>query len=320
MDLQRLDLFASANHGLITRDAAARAGISKATWFRWHATGRLDGLHPGVARLPGSPETREQRIAAAVLAAQPGAMASHRSAAYLWGVPRPDDDPLDVMLVSRTRGLALDGVILHRPRDDKDLSPVLRSRIRTSNILRFLCDLGAVDPVGVRAAALHVVTSGIASPRALRTAIDVHTRRGRHGVPAFREALGEFVLDNKPVDSVLETKMNEVALTYGLPAMKFHAIVCGYEVDFLIIDTAIVLECDGWDSHGRNRVQFERDRERDATLTAAGYIVIRFTWRRLTRDPAWVVRKIRDNVARWGHLNPGVDSLDIETVDTQKRG
>jgi very-short-patch-repair endonuclease len=299
MNLQRLDLFASANHGLITRDAAARAGIAKATWFRWHAAGRLDGLYPGVARLPGSPETREQRIAASVLAAQPGAMASHRSAAYLWGAPRPDDDPLDVMLVSRTRGLALEGVVVHRPRDDKDLRPVLRSRIRTSNILRFLCDLGAVDPEGVRAAVLHVVTSGIASPRALRTAIDVHTRRGRHGVPAFRDALAEFVLDNKPVDSVLEAKMNKVALTYGLPPMKFHAIVCGYEVDFLIIDTPIVLECDGWDTHGRQRAQFERDRERDPTITAAGYIIIRFTWRRLTRDPQWVVRKIRDNLARW---------------------
>jgi very-short-patch-repair endonuclease len=320
MDIQRLDLFASSNHGLVTRDAAARAGISKAAWFRWHATGRLVGLYPGVARLPGSPQTREQHIAAAVLAAQPGAMASHRSAAHLWGVPRSDDDPIDVMLVRRTRGLALDGVILHRPRDDKDLSPVLRSRIRTSTILRFLCDLGAVDPAGTREAVLHVVTSGIASPRALRTAIEVHTRRGRHGVPAFREALGEFVLDNKPVDSVLESRMNEIATRYDLPPMKFHAIVCGYEVDFLIIGTPIVLECDGWDSHGRNRRQFERDRQRDATLSAAGFVVLRFTWRRLTRDATWVARSIRENLTQWGHLKPVADSLGIETVGNQIGG
>ena len=299
MDLQRLEPFAADNHGLVTRHAAARVGISKAAWYRAVGSGLLHALHPNVARMPGSPATREQRIAAAVLAAQPGAMASHRSAAHLWGIPRPDDDPIDVMLVERTRGLALDGVTLHRPRDDKDLSPVLRSNVRTSNILRLLCDLGAVDPPGVRDAVLHIVTTGIASPLALRTAVDVHSRRGRHGVPAFREALGEFVIDNKPVDSVLESKMAEVAVTYGLPPLKFHATVCGYEVDFLVIGTPVVLECDGWDSHGRNRLQFERDRHRDATLLAAGFITIRFTWRQLTRQPGKVAQRVREIVARF---------------------
>ena len=248
------------------------------------SSGRLEPIHPNVARLYGSPDTREQRIAAAVLAASPGAMASHRSAAHLWDIPRPDDDPVDIIVVSRTRGLALDGVIVHRPRDDKDLSPVLRTNIPTCNILRLGCDMGAVDPRGAREAVLYIVTNAIASPRALRTACDVHTRRGRHGVPAFRAALDEFMIDDKPIDSILESTMRDVSRRFGLPAMEFHAIVLGYEVDFLVTGTPVVLECDGWDSHGRNRRQFERDRERDATLTAAGYVVVRFTWRKLVRD------------------------------------
>jgi very-short-patch-repair endonuclease len=247
-------------------------------------------------------------------------MASHRSAAYLWDVPRPEDDPIDVMLMHRTRGLTLEGVILHRPRDDKDLSPVQRQHIRTSNILRCCCDLGAVDPEGVRPAVLYIVSNGLASPLALRAACNVHTRKGRHGVPAFRAALDEFVIDSKPVDSVLESKMHEVAVRYHLPLMEFHAIVCGYEVDFLILDSPIILECDGWDSHGRQRAQFERDRERDATLAAAGFVVIRFTWRRLTRDPKWVVARIRENVARWASPHLVVDSLISETVDNQIGG
>ena len=205
-----------------------------------------------------------------MLAASPGAMASHRSAAHLWDIPRPDDDPVDIIVVSRTRGLALDGVIVHRPRDDKDLSPVLRRNIPTCNILRLGCDMGAVDPRGAREAVLYIVTNAIASPRALRTACDVHTRRGRHGVPAFRAALDEFMIDDKPIDSILESTMRDVSRRFGLPPMEFHAIVLGYEVDFLVTGTPVVLECDGWDSHGRNRRQFERDRERDATLTAAG--------------------------------------------------
>jgi very-short-patch-repair endonuclease len=319
MNLERIDLFAQSNHGLITRDAALRAGMSKTSWYRWLDDGRLIGLFPGVARLAGSAETRTQRIAAAVLAAQPGAMASHRSAAFVWGVPRPEFDPIDVMLTSRTRGIDLDGIVLHRPRDDKDLSPVLRQNIRTSNVLRFLCDLGAVDRPGVRHAVLHVVTNGIASPRALRTAIDVHTRRGRHGVPAFREALEEFVIDNKPVDSVLESKMREVAERFNLPPMEFHAVLCGYEVDFLVTGTPVVLECDGWDSHGRNRVQFERDREKAATLVAAGHVVIPFTWRKLTRQPEWVVRKLRTAYDRWKPADLVAESPVFGTDDNQMR-
>lgn len=203
------------------------------------------------------------------------------------------------MMMDRTRGLSLEGVILHHPRDDRDLSPVLRSNIPTSNILRWLCDLGAVDPPGVPAAVLCVVTRGIASPLALRTAIDVHTRRGRHGVPAFRAALEEVMIDDKPADSLLETTMRDVAARFGLPELEFHAIIHGYEVDFLVVGTPVVLECDGWGTHGRIRATFERDRVRDAELLAIGHPTVRFTWRRLTRQPAIVARQIGQILDRW---------------------
>jgi hypothetical protein len=78
----------------------------------------------------GSPDTPEQRIAAAVLAAGPGALASHRSAARLWGVPRDAADPVDLILVDRARQSTLGGVVVHRPRDHLDLSSVRRAGIR----------------------------------------------------------------------------------------------------------------------------------------------------------------------------------------------
>ena len=53
----------------------------------------------------------------------------------------------------------------------------------------------------------HVVTTGrLASPAALRTAIDRHARRGRPGVPALRDALDDWVLDGKPVDSARSSR------------------------------------------------------------------------------------------------------------------
>lgn len=299
MRLDVLHPFAAANHGLVTRRAAQRTGVSTTAWYRALDSGVLQPIHPGVARMFGSAPTHEQHIAAAVLAAGSGAMASHRSAAYLWGVERPANDPVDIIVPSRGRSPDLDGVIVHRPRDTRDLTPVKRSNICTSNILRWLCDLGAVDQSGVSDAVGYVVTKALASPRALRTAIEVHARKGRHGVPAFRRALEEWLIDDRLVDSVLEKEMNSLVKRFRLPPVEFHTIICGYEVDFWVIGTPIVLECDGWGEHGRNRSGFERDRERDPILAGAGYVTIRFSYKRLIRDPGWVAKRIRDTLARW---------------------
>ena len=84
-----IDEWARNHHGLITR---AASGLSR--FGAGHGpirSGRLIAVHPGVARLPGTADTAEQRIAAAVLAAAPAAIASHRSATYLWGIPRLAD-------------------------------------------------------------------------------------------------------------------------------------------------------------------------------------------------------------------------------------
>jgi very-short-patch-repair endonuclease len=311
MELEALDVYAKDHHGLVTRAAAKRLGFSRTAWYRALQDGLLAHVHPGVARLYGSPETTEQTIAAAVLAAGRGAMASHRSAAHLWGIPRPDDDPVDVMLVERRREATLEGVVVHRPRDRRDLTPVLRHNIRTSNILRLLCDLGAVDPPAVSAAVGHVVTTELASPAALRAAVEVHARRGRHGVPALRDAVDEWVIDGKPVDSVLEPAMRKLIRTYQLPAVEFHPIVCGYEVDFRFVDSIVILECDGWGTHGRNKSRFEKDRVRDNELTARGWIVARFSYRGITRRAAKEAERIREILRRWApHLDLGGNRRD----------
>ena len=107
------------------------------------------------------------------------------------------------------------------------------------------------------------------------------------------------MLDGKPVDSVLEPAMRRLLVAHALPPAQFHAVLCGYEVDFWIVDSPVVLECDGWDSHGRDRVQFERDRVRDARLAAAGYLTVRFTYRQVMRRSGQVADRIRSVVRRW---------------------
>jgi very-short-patch-repair endonuclease len=304
MGLSIVHEFAAAHHGLVTMAAATDAGVSRATWFRALADGRLVPVHRGVARLAVVAPSDEQVIHAAVLATGPGSLASHRTAARLWGIPRADGDPVEVIVTARNRSPDVVGVVVHRPRDRKDLVPVLRSAIPTTNILRLLCDLGAVDPTAVSAAVGHVLSARLASPAALRAAIDRHSRRGRHGVPAFREALDQWLIQGRPADSVLELAMRRLFETYGLPPFEFHALIAGFEVDFLIVGTPIVLECDGWEYHAKSREQQSRDAARDATLAAAGFVPVRFTYHQIVRRPAEQARRIRAIVRRWA---PGLE-------------
>jgi hypothetical protein len=63
------------------------------------------------------------------------------------------------------------------------------------------------------------------------------------------------------------------------------------EADFYFPANHLVVETDGWDTH-RTRHAFESDRAKDAALTAAGYTVVRFTWRQLRDDPATVADRL----------------------------
>lgn len=188
---------------------------------------------------------------------------------------------------------------MHRPRDLRDLGAVTRHGIPTVKLLRALCDLGAVDPAGVHPAVGHVVTNRLASPNAIYAAIRTHGRRGRPGVPALRDALEDWMIDGKFLDSELERRMKRLVKHCKLPSIEFHPIICGYEVDFRVVGTAILLECDGWEFHDKQRDRFERDRRRRNELTAAGWIVVNFTWAMLTRQPQWVATIISQALTKW---------------------
>jgi very-short-patch-repair endonuclease len=297
MQLSTLDSIATANHGLVSRETS---GLSRSSWYRAVASGHLEQLFPGVARLPGTARTREQRIAAAVLATGPSSLASHRSAAHLWGVPRPPDDPVDVILVgARRRFVGFDDVVIHRPRDLERLRPQRRANIVCTNIMRTVLDLGAVDPSAVPDAVGHVITNRLATLQALETVVIQHSEHGRTGIVALREAVAEWSIDRKPTDSLLEQTMRRLIDRYRLAPVEFHPVICGYEVDFRVLGTPVILECDGWAYHGLERTNFERDRRRDADLIAAGWIVLRFTYRAITTRPKETADRIAATVAQW---------------------
>ena len=83
----------------------------------------------------------------------------------------------------------------------------------------------------------------------------------------------------------------------GLPEPKVNHPLGRYVIDFAWPREQVLVETDGYATHG-HRTAFERDRARDATLHAAGYVVLRFTWRQITEEPLEVIARLAQVLSR----------------------
>lgn len=280
---------ARRQHGLVTREQAIAAGVSRATWYRMLDRGQLELLHPGVARIGGAPGSDLQAVLAGVLACGPQALASHSAGALVWGVGLRSWE-VEVIAPRDGRGRLVDGVVIHRPTDRLDLAAVMRRGIPVTNPLRLLIDLGAVRPEeDVEAALDHFVVRGTVTVAAVRRTLARHARPGRAGAGALRAVLDRWALGAGRPDSGGEAEIARWLAGVGGGTPVLHHRVDRYEVDFAWPELRVALEVDGWDVHGR-REAFEDDRLRDLHLQALGWLVLHVSGRSVARRSPSVLR------------------------------
>lgn len=85
MRKEGLHRLAAGQKGLFTRQQALAIGLTVRQLDHGTRTGRWSRLYRSVYRMAGTPASDLQSLLAAVLAGGPGAAASHRGAAWLWG-------------------------------------------------------------------------------------------------------------------------------------------------------------------------------------------------------------------------------------------
>jgi very-short-patch-repair endonuclease len=90
--------------------------------------------------------------------------------------------------------------------------------------------------------------------------------------------------------SGLEDEFLELCDRFGIPRPRVNAIVEGYLVDFCWPEQRLIVETDG--RRHLTRAAFERDRARDALMTAVGWRVMRFTTWQVRGDPATVAARV----------------------------
>ena len=275
---------AERQHGVVSRTQLLELGLGRRAIDHRLELGRLRAVHRGVYRI--GLLSRDGRWMAAVLACGPGAVLSHLSAAALWGIRQ--SDRIEVTRRSSHRGPK--GVTVHRSPLRNDERTTHRG-IPTTTVPRTLLDLSAVvHPDALRSALRQAEQLRLTDPLSLIDLVERYPRRP--GLAAIRALLEEATIGARVIRSELEERFQAFLLNAGLPLPQTNQFVEGFEVDCVWPDQRLIVELDGRAVHDTGQA-FERDRVRDRVLTAAGWHVIRVTWRQLHDEPELLEADLR---------------------------
>ena len=256
------------------------------------ATGRLHRVHRGVyALVPPALLSVKGRYLAAVLACRGAcglAALSHRSAADLHGLRQSHRRAVEVVVFGRPTHRH-PGIQVHRSVTLSVDDVTVVDGIATTTVARTLLDLAAV--VGRRTlerALDQAETLRVFDLTALTRQIE--RNRGSPAATRLRAALGGHVAGTTVTWSELEERFLAACRAAELPAPEVNGYVDphdgkpGVRPDFLWRAAKVAVEVDSV-THHLTRGAFETDRLRDQRLAAAGWSVIRITWRQLAGDP-----------------------------------
>jgi very-short-patch-repair endonuclease len=282
---------AGRQHGVVARRQIAALGAGPGAIDRRLELGRLHLLHRGVYAVGHRVVSREGRWMAAVLAMGPEAVVSHRSAAALWGIRPTSRGRIEVTVPGPRRSRTT--VEVHHARLAGDEVTTERG-IPVTTPPRTLLDLAAVlDARQVERAIDEAEFLRVTDPTSLDALLKLHARR--RGARALRQILAGKTIGATITRSELERRflqfLDEAVLPRPRVNVRLHLATGWIEADFVWTEQHLIAELDGHASHATT-AGFERDRARDRALQAAGWRVIRVTWRQLHGESAAVARDL----------------------------
>lgn len=279
---------AARQHGVVTSAQLRALGVGRGAVAHRVKRGLLHPVHRGV-HLWGPPEPGLlARAHAAVLVCGPDALLTHDASAALHGARPHPVGPLDVTIPGRR--VRVRGIRAHD-------SPVPASERRVVQGL----------PVSSPARALLEIAPQL-TPRELADAVEraqvkrLVTKReivatieragGRAGVRALRGVVEEPAFTR----SWAERRVVALMRAARLPPPEFNAVAEGFEVDALWRGQRVVLEFDSYAFHATKEA-FERDRRKTAALQRRRYVVLRTTWRELTKESHALIARTAEALA-----------------------
>jgi hypothetical protein len=229
---------------------------------------------------------------AAVLASSPS-VASHWSAAWLWGLLQSRPGRLHVTCPGARRGKrSFDMHQVDLPGVDRGVV----EGIPVTSLPRTILDVAVSSRV--RTIGRFIERAEGAKTFDLREMRPLLERaKGHRGVTKVEAALDAYRPERQFTRSGLERRFVEVVREAGLPEPAINFFVAGHELDAYWEEARFGVELDAYATHG-SRLSFEEDRVRDDDFLHAGIATIRVTETRLDREPGAVVESLRRHLAR----------------------
>jgi hypothetical protein len=278
---------AERQHGVVSAWQMAALGYSKDDVGHGTEVGRFHPVHHAVYAVGHGGISRQGRCLAAVLSCDGGALLSHRSGAWLWGLTSRFTSPVEVTAASprRTRAAVRVHSALALTPDDRASS----EGIPVTAVPRTLLDFAAVDPRYLSQALDNAQRLGLLDLIAIDALIA--RSRGFRGVARLREAL---VIHRTEAftRSRVERRFLALVRRAGLPPPSMNLFVEGYELDAYWPAERFAVELDTYDYHGGVNA-FETDRIRQENLKLAGVEMVRITGARMDREPSAVAHRLR---------------------------
>lgn len=289
----RLAALAEGQYGVVSREQFAAAGLTASMIEVGIETAQLIRLHRGVYALGHRQLRREGHWLAAVLACGPGAALSHRDAAALHGLRPGGWARIDVTTTRRIRA-GRPGIEIHHSAtlDAPDITTV--AGIPVTTVARTLVDLADVVPRDSLAKALREAEYlRVVDVRDLHAAMERTRHRPGPGHAKLKAVLEEHRRRGTQLTrSVLEDRFLRLCEAHGLPRPRTNFHVGDLEVDACWPAARLAVELDGWERH-KDRIAFQRDREKGNALTEAGWQLLRFTHDDVVRRSGEIATRIR---------------------------
>jgi very-short-patch-repair endonuclease len=263
-----LATLAARQRGLLTTAQLLDVGLTRSAISCRLAAGTLHRLHRGVYLLGHTAAAPLAYELAALLACGPTAALSHWTAAALQRILAHTDGPIHLTIPDR-RCRPRPGV---QPRFASlpDQEVTTRHGLRITTPLRTLQDLRPLlDPAAYERA--------------------VNEAQVLHLIP--KQSDGPGITREEA-----ERRLKHLLKRAQLRPTATNTTIRGHEVDAFFQDPKLIVEVDGYSTHG-TRLAFENDRRRDAELTGAGYRVMRVTWRQIEEEPEAVAARLGAAIA-----------------------
>jgi predicted transcriptional regulator of viral defense system len=279
---------AERQHGVVSiRQLSGPLGYSRRSVSRATAAGWLHRLYRGVYAVGHARIPREGRCLAAVLACGPGALLSHQSAAWLWGITTRGPFPLHVTTPVPRKSRP--PIVVHHARSLAPEDRGLRENIPVTAFPRTLLDVAATDRFDRLERMLERAEE--LERFDLRAVESLLARAAGHpGAGCLRRAVALY---RTPAftRSGLERRFLALMKEAGLPQPSTGFNERGYELDVYWPELRFAVELEVFETHGTHGA-FERDRLRREDLKLAGIEMTHVTGRRLEREPQRVAQRI----------------------------